>query len=219
MGAREVILDRIRKNLGSVTDENPPPVPEVWPRTQTSPADLARRFAEELRAVHGEPLLHRDWSSVQEDFQNLVDKAGWRQALVMDRPLAWQLARSATGLLQTITVPDSPVPRDLEPIPVSILEAECLLADTGSAVVICRNPGERLACYLPPACVIVATVDRLCEHLPAAWERITGVARQPESRGECVIITGPSRTADIEKILILGVHGPKRLVVYLIGAE
>ncbi|MBC7352667.1 MAG: LUD domain-containing protein [Thermogutta sp.] len=218
MGAREVILDRIRKNLGSVTDENPPPVPEVWPRTQTPPADLARRFAEELRAVHGEPLLHRDWSSVQEDFQILVDKSGWREALVMDRPLAWQLANSATGL-QPTAIPDTPVPRDLEPIPVSILEAECLLADTGSAVVVCRNPGERLACYLPPACVIVATVDRLCEHLPAAWDRITGVARQPESRGECVIITGPSRTADIEKILILGVHGPKRLVVYLIGAE
>jgi L-lactate dehydrogenase complex protein LldG len=218
MGAREVILDRIRKNLGSVTDENPPPVPEVWPRTQTSPADLARRFAEELRAVHGEPLLHRDWPGLQEDFQTLVEKSGWREALVMDRPLAWQLANSATGL-QTIAIPDIPVPRDLETIPVSILEAECLLADTGSAVVVCRNPGERLACYLPPACVIVATVDRLCEHLPAAWDRITRVARQPECRGECVIITGPSRTADIEKILILGVHGPKRLVVYLIGAE
>ena len=36
-------------------------------------------------------------------------------------------------------------------------------------------------------------------------------------RGEFVFITGPSRTADIEKILILGAHGPKRLVVLLVG--
>ena len=38
----------------------------------------------------------------------------------------------------------------------------------------------------------------------------------PALRGEFVIVTGPSRTADIEKILILGVHGPKRLVVMLV---
>ena len=41
--------------------------------------------------------------------------------------------------------------------------------------------------------------------------------RSEDSRGEIVLITGPSRTADIEKILILGVHGPKRLVVLLVG--
>jgi L-lactate dehydrogenase complex protein LldG len=40
---------------------------------------------------------------------------------------------------------------------------------------------------------------------------------EPDRRGEFVIVTGPSRTADIEKILILGVHGPKRLIVLLVG--
>ena len=72
-------------------------------------------------------------------------------------------------------------------------------------------------CYLPPACVVVARLDQLAEHLPAAWGPIAQGCLSKDSRGEIVLITGPSRTADIEKILILGVHGPKRLVVLVVG--
>ena len=72
-------------------------------------------------------------------------------------------------------------------------------------------------CYLPPVCIIVARVDQLAEHLPAAWGPISTACSTKDARGEIVLITGPSRTADIEKILILGVHGPKRLVVFVVG--
>ena len=71
-------------------------------------------------------------------------------------------------------------------------------------------------CYLPPACVVVARGEQLAEHLPAAWAEIVRRAADPQARGEMVLVTGPSRTADIEKILILGVHGPKRLIVLLV---
>jgi L-lactate dehydrogenase complex protein LldG len=72
-------------------------------------------------------------------------------------------------------------------------------------------------CYLPPACIVIARVDQLAENLPAAWGPISQVCAAQDSRGEIVVITGPSRTADIEKVLILGVHGPKRLVVLVVG--
>ena len=81
----------------------------------------------------------------------------------------------------------------------------------------CGTPHERLLCYLPPVCIVLADTERLFEHLPAAWQEIAPRAADPELRGEFVFITGPSRTADIEKILILGVHGPKRLIVLLVG--
>ena len=97
-----------------------------------------------------------------------------------------------------------------------VLEPEYLLADTGSSVVICPTAPARLLCYLPPACVIIATRQKLVEHLPAAWAGLAPRVADPAARGEIVFITGPSRTADIEKILILGVHGPKRLVVLLV---
>ena len=88
------------------------------------------------------------------------------------------------------------------------MEADVLLADTGSCLIACRTPADRLLCYLPPACVVVGRTTQLAEHLPAAWPTIAAQAAEPALRGEFVIVTGPSRTADIEKILILGVHGP-----------
>jgi L-lactate dehydrogenase complex protein LldG len=107
--------------------------------------------------------------------------------------------------------------KQMADIPVGLLAAECLLADTGTSVIACGTAPERLMCYLPPACVIVARVDQIAEHLPAAWPELARRAADRDLRGEFVLVTGPSRTADIEKILILGVHGPKRLVVFLVG--
>ena len=92
-----------------------------------------------------------------------------------------------------------------------------LLADTGTCMVACATAHHRLMCYLPPVCIVVAKTEQLVEHMPAAWEQIAPQVADPELRGEFVFVTGPSRTADIEKILILGVHGPKRLVVLLVG--
>ena len=65
--------------------------------------------------------------------------------------------------------------------------------------------------------MVIAGVDCLAEHLPAVWDDVARRAADPALRGEFVFVTGPSRTADIEKILILGAHGPKRLVVLLVG--
>lgn len=216
MSSRDVILQRIRENLGARSEEAPPPIPAVWPRTGAETGVLAQRFAEELAAVHGQAVLCPTWEAAREDFRRRIQEAGWREGLVADRPAAWQLACDHPEFT-TLALPDQPIPKDLEPLPVSILEADCLLADTGSSVIACRTAGERLACYLPPACVVVAPADRLREHLPAAWDEIMTLARQADHRGEIVIVTGPSRTADIEKILILGVHGPKRLLVYVVG--
>jgi L-lactate dehydrogenase complex protein LldG len=134
----------------------------------------------------------------------------------MDRPLI----REVTAALPTGTVnwsaPDWQ-PQRIANLSASLIEADALLADTGSCLIACPTVPDRLLCYLPPACVILGRVGRLAEHLPAAWPAIAARASAPAQRGEFVIVTGPSRTSDIEKILILGVHGPKRLVVVLIG--
>ena len=107
-------------------------------------------------------------------------------------------------------------PTEMAELPAGLVAAEKLLADTGSVLVACGTAEERLMCYLPPVCIVIARTEQLVEHMPAVWEEVARRSAEEELRGEFVFVTGPSRTADIEKIMILGVHGPKRVVVLLV---
>jgi L-lactate dehydrogenase complex protein LldG len=145
-----------------------------------------------------------------------VRQAEWTAIGVMDRPM---VRESTAGLPPGVVhwAAADWQPREMAELSASVIGAEALLADTGSCLIACATAEDRLLCYLPPACVVIAGVEQLAEHLPAAWADVLARAAEPALRGELVIVTGPSRTSDIEKILTLGVHGPKRLVVILVG--
>lgn len=215
MSSRDEILARIRSGLANGPAAPLPPVHEVWPRCQPSVEEMAGRFAAELAAVHGETIRCANMAAARAKLLELV-KPGTGLIGATDRPLCRELAEGVEPERIAFPQPDW-TPQGMEPLAAGLVEADCLLADTGSAMVACATPHERVLCYLPPLGVIVATADRLVEHLPAAWESVAQRAADPALRGEFVFITGPSRTADIEKILILGAHGPKRLVVLLVG--
>ena len=89
-----------------------------------------------------------------------------------------------------------------------------LIADTGTAVVSARLSGGRRPGLVDPVHVIEAHEDQLVPDLAAALERIG-----PELAQASVVtlVTGPSRTADIEQTLIRGVHGPKDVHVVFLG--
>jgi L-lactate dehydrogenase complex protein LldG len=89
-----------------------------------------------------------------------------------------------------------------------------LIADTGTAVVSARLSGGRRAGLVDPVHVIEAREEQLVPDLATALERIG-----PElARASAVtLVTGPSRTADIEQTLIRGVHGPKDVHVVFVG--
>jgi len=88
--------------------------------------------------------------------------------------------------------------------------ADGLIAETGTLILSGRRPGSRRAAFLAEEhwalvseeCVY-ETLGHFLESEP--WRELAGPA--------LTLITGPSRTADIEKILVLGAHGPRRLVI------
>jgi hypothetical protein len=90
---------------------------------------------------------------------------------------------------------------------------DCLVAQTGSIFVSTRSANGRAASVLPENHLVVARRDQLVPDLPAALALLR--QRYGDHWPSAItLITGPSRTADIEKILVMGAHGPKRLAVY-----
>jgi L-lactate dehydrogenase complex protein LldG len=220
MNSRDVILQRIRSGLANAAEAGfaglePPPVPEVWPRENPSPAALVERFAAELAAVHGETIRCPTVDEAARRLASLVEEGQWKMLAAVDRPLAREVTAALPAGCVAWVKPEWQ-PREMAALPAGLVTPEYLLADTGSCVIACRTAPERLMCYLPPVCIVAARASQLVEHLPAAWGDLARRCADREATGEFVIVTGPSRTADIEKILILGVHGPKRLVVLLI---
>jgi len=216
MSSRNAILSRIRKLLAGEPERQLPPIPEVWPIENPPVEKMVERFTAELEAIAGEVQRAATIEQASQKLIALVDELGAERIGRTDHPLCEELTAGLPGE-RFIIGQDDPDPKQLAELPAGLIAADTLLADTGSAMIACATPHHRLMCYLPPVCIVVAKTSQLVEHLPAAWEKIAARVADPGLRGEFVFVTGPSRTADIEKILILGVHGPKRLIVLLVG--
>jgi L-lactate dehydrogenase complex protein LldG len=216
MSARDAILGRIRAALDGEPEAGPPPVQALWPDgTWTPPTDLFGRFVEELQLVQGEARRCGSMDEVRQFLLELHDQLGSPKLAVVDDPLCRAAAEGLPG--ESVLVVDPTWDREkLADLPAALVPAEFLLADTGSAVVWTRNSAERLLCYLPTTEIVIAPASGLVSHMSDVWERVSARAGDPSAKGELVIVTGPSRTADIEKKLVLGAHGPKRLVVVMV---
>lgn len=101
---------------------------------------------------------------------------------------------------------------DLESCNAGLTECDALVAQTGSVLVTGRSAGGRALSVLPPHHVVLARREQLVRDLPEAFALLKTkyAANYPSFIS---FITGPSRTGDIERILVLGAHGPKKLTV------
>jgi L-lactate utilization protein LutC len=93
---------------------------------------------------------------------------------------------------------------------VGITSADYALADTGTLVLLASPREARMISLLPPAHIAVVPRERILTGLDELFSLLPNPA---EATSSMVLITGPSRTADIEQILVRGVHGPGLLTV------
>jgi L-lactate dehydrogenase complex protein LldG len=96
-----------------------------------------------------------------------------------------------------------------------ITECDALIAQTGGVAVTNRRAGGRALSMLPPQHVVIARREQLVPDLPAAFALLQQ-KYAPDFPSMISFITGPSRTGDSERILVLGAHGPKKLTIFCV---
>ena len=89
---------------------------------------------------------------------------------------------------------------------------DALVAETGSVALLSAPTETRLSTLMAPLNVIVASERQLVADMESVFERFADRLRPGKATACLTFVTGPSRTTDIEKTLIFGVHGPKKLV-------
>ena len=171
-------------------------------------------------------LFQKNAAELKADFQLLAGRDELKAALAnISAAENWKRIASHRGGLTDSIVDAIGLPvcftdkhydvHELESCDAGVSECDALIAQTGSVLVTSRSAGGRALSVLPPHHVVIARREQLVADLPAAFDLL----KQKYSGNYpsmISFITGPSRTGDIERILVLGAHGPKRLTIFLI---
>jgi len=204
--AKEQILKKIRKALLEKRD-NPYPVLEDLPVYPKNNEMLEVVFAEQLTAVSGNFIFCEDEIQLLENLIHLTEKNNWRKVY------CWE--PQAQQILKKYQYPYYAGGKEFEAAEVGITLCDALVARNGSVMVSNGNAaGRRLSIY-PHNHVVIAYTSQLVLDLKDAFALLKGKYENLLPSMVCNI-TGPSRTADIEKTLVLGAHGPKELYVFLL---
>lgn len=209
--SREHVLYKIRTALGRSAGppaEEPPPV-----RLRVPEADLETRvasFCARLEALGGK--THRA-ASAGDARAYVASVLSGRSAIASNAPILRDCG--VTGLAGVESgVADRERLRALcAGAACGITGADYALAETGTLVMLSSAQEARMISLLPPAHVALVSCDRLLTGL----DELLAILPQPAAQtSSMVFITGPSRTADIEQILVRGVHGPGEIHVVLV---
>ncbi len=239
MTGREEMLQRIRKALGrSPQGSGQPPQPEVFAplgpvMLPIEPNELVPKFQAEFQKVGGCSYRAASSNELDEILQAIVAKSGSSTLVLSRNPLLAQLGLQDKFRAWGMSVAVWP-PGGMEALPaergrafreqcfgagLGITGVNFALAETGSLVLSSASEGSQLASLAPPIHIALYRPTQVVGALEEVLEQLSlSRTSDPESAGRSVVfITGTSRTADIEQILIRGVHGPREVHAILIG--
>ncbi len=213
--ARSTVMARIREALGRT---QPPSLAEAR-------ADLARRVPDAIpRPIWDEPQVERfvarleasaaTWARVngradipgavgdylQDAAEELIGIAAHPLLTELAWPPAWSISHDMENAASWHT---------------AIAVARAGIAETGSLVMGSGPASPTTLNFLPDRHIVVIAADEIVDYMEEIWERFRADGSMPRTIN---VITGPSRTADVEQTLQLGAHGPRSLHVLIVNS-
>jgi L-lactate dehydrogenase complex protein LldG len=199
--AKNSILKKIRLALSEST-----PIP--FPRSEGSDPvhqplqqDIVVEFAEQFTQLQGKFVFCANEEELLYQFGHLCQQQQWTRIYCSDKRLQ-PLAEE-----QFLT-------NDIVNCDASLTACECLVARTGSIVLSAKNSGRVPSVYAPVH-VCIAYTSQLVYDIKDGLNLLKNKYRDGLP-SMITLATGPSRTADIEKTLVVGVHGPKEVYLFLV---
>ena len=215
--ARAEILQSIRTRLAesAVLNARRPP---TLPLAATVPfvsdeRSLVETFKQQLESVGGHCIVVSDESELTTALKHVVGEIEangleTRRVALSDSPLLGVISRDFEAQGHEIAM--TPSASDLFQFDVGITSAQAAIAETGTLVLEQARERNRLVSLLPPVHIAIVNAGDICATMS---EAITRARKESDTSSAITFITGPSRTADIELTLTIGVHGPKELYV------
>lgn len=205
--SKENILKKIRQALSQST---PLPFPQSEGNQPVFPSleqEAEIEFAEQFTKLQGKFIYCINQQELAFQLSSLIKKQDWKKVFCVEEKF-----RSAAA-----TISDRLVKNDLAACDVSITGCEYLVARTGSIVMSTAQPSGRSVSVYAPVHICIAYTSQLVYDVKDAL--LAAKEKYRENIPSLITFaTGPSRTADIEKTLVVGVHGPKEVYVFLVEA-
>jgi L-lactate dehydrogenase complex protein LldG len=146
--------------------------------------------------------------------QSAADEAAAAELIARGAPPA--ATRSLTERFPAVAARCTPA-AGADPVAAEVVAGGVFaVAETGS-VLVCEPNRDRGACLLAERLWLLVRDDQIVPTVDRAFERLAELIR--EGAPHAILMTGPSRSADIERTLTVGVHGPRELMIVVVGEE
>jgi L-lactate dehydrogenase complex protein LldG len=206
--SREKILKKVRKALiAAAKDELPGNIDFDSSIYETPNEPLEIMFAQQFTKLNGKFVFCENEADFLVNLKALIDENKWDHVFAIDPHIS--------KLLQEGQIKFSDKAEDFKQTNVGLTGCEYLVARLGTVMVTSKQSSGRRLVVLPNYHIVVAYTSQLVLNLKDALRGIKEkYGNQPPSM--ITAISGPSRTADIEKTLVQGAHGPKEIYMMLI---